>query len=246
MASVKLKNLTFSYKYFPSISGGLMKSNAGLKTKTALKNINLAIQTGDRIALLGTNGSGKSTLLKVIAGIYKPEAGELATEGKIYSFLGRNVGVMPQLSGIDNLTVRGLLLDLSDDVIEAKINEIVEFTELGNAINRPVSTYSMGMRARLTFGMLKFIDADIMLIDEGLGAGDQFFLEKARSFIDGLLDSSKILIFANHSNELLKRFCNKAILMDQGKLIAFGEFDEILAQYNQSNVIKNKTIKSGS
>ncbi len=245
MTSISLNNITFSYNYFPSISGGLLRSNAGLKTKKALSEVSLDIQHGDRIALLGTNGSGKSTLLKVIAGIYKPEQGEVNTVGRIYTFLGRNVGVMPQLSGYDNLQIRGLLLNLSDDVIAQKVNEIAEFTELGNAIHRPVSTYSNGMKARLTFGMLMFIEADILLIDEGLGAGDQFFLEKARQFIDGLLDQSKILIFANHSNQLLKRFCNKAILMNQGKLISYGDFDQVLQQYNQqsSAVLKNQTQK---
>ncbi len=232
MTSISLENITFSYKYFPSISGGLLKSNSGLKSQTALSDVNLQINHGDRVALLGTNGAGKSTLLKIIAGIYKPEKGEVKTEGRVYTFLGRNVGVMPQLSGYDNLTVRGLLLDLPDDVIEEKIKSIVEFTELGDGIHRPVSTYSMGMRARLTFGMLMFIDADILLIDEGLGAGDQFFLEKARRFINDLLDNSKILIFANHSNQLLKQFCNKALLVNEGHILSFGAFDEVLHQYN--------------
>lgn len=253
MTSIKLDNITFSYNYFPSISGGLLKSNAGLKTKQALSEVSLEINNGDRVALLGTNGSGKSTLLKVMAGVYKPEKGHINTTGKIYTFLGRNVGVMPQLSGFDNLVVRGLLLNLSDELIAKKAEEIVAFTELGDAIHRPVSTYSNGMRARLTFGMLMFIEADILLIDEGLGAGDQFFLEKARQFIDGVLDQSKILIFANHSNQLLKRFCNKAILMNQGKLVTFGDFDDVLKQYNQKNLatkkyqaIQNKTKETKS
>ncbi|WP_223789716.1 ABC transporter ATP-binding protein [Marinicella meishanensis] len=232
MTRICLDNITFSYKYFPSISGGLLKSNAGLKSQTALSGVSLEINHGDRVALLGTNGSGKSTLLKIVAGIYRPEQGVVTTVGRVYSFLGRNVGVMPQLSGYDNLTVRGLLMDLPDEEIEQKVQEIIEFTELGDDIHRPVSTYSMGMRARLTFGMLMFIEADIMLIDEGLGAGDQFFLEKARNFINGLLDNSKILLFANHSNQLLRQFCNKALLVDRGKVLAFGEFEPVLHQYN--------------
>ncbi len=232
MTKISIDNITFSYKYFPSISGGLLKSNAGLKTQTALSEFSLDIEHGDRVALFGTNGSGKSTLLKIIAGIYKPEMGEVRTTGTVYSFLGRNVGVMPQLSGYDNLTVRGLLLDLPDAVIAEKIEKIIEFSELGNDIHRPVSTYSMGMRARLTFGMLMFVDADILLIDEGLGAGDQFFLEKARKFVNGLLDSSKILIFANHSNKLLSEFCNKGLLIDNGNMVAYGAFKDVLHQYN--------------
>lgn len=229
---ISVDNITFSYKYFPSISGGLFKSNAGLKSQTALSEFSVNIEHGDRVALLGTNGSGKSTLLKLIAGIYKPETGKVVTTGSVYTFLGRNVGVMPQLSGYDNLIVRGLLLDLPEHVIEEKIEKIIAFSELAEDIHRPVSTYSMGMRARLTFSMLMFVEADIFLIDEGLGAGDQFFLEKARKFVNSLLDTSKILVFANHSNKMLSQFCNKALLIDQGSLISFGEFNQVLHQYN--------------
>lgn len=241
MASISLKNITFSYQYFPSISGGFFKSNAGLKQNTALSQFNLTIKDGDRVALLGVNGSGKSTLLKVIAGVIKPEQGEVEIEGEIYSFFGRSVGVMPQLSGFENLHLRGLLLDLDDDLIAEKITEIVDFTELDDDIYRPVSTYSQGMKARLTFGMLMFVDADIMLLDEGLAAGDRFFLDKAQNFIDTLLDTSKILVFASHSEQLLKRFCNKAILIDQGQIKDYGDLDTILLRYNH---IKDKKPKS--
>ena len=237
MASINLKNITFSYQYFPSISGSFFKSNAGLKKNTALSEFSLTINDGDRVALLGVNGAGKSTLLKVIAGVIKPEQGEVEVSGEIYSFFGRNVGVMPQLSGYENLHLRGLLLDIDDQTIQEKIDQIVEFTELGDDINRPVSTYSQGMRARLTFGMLMFVDADIMLLDEGLAAGDKFFLDKAQKFIDSLLDSSKILVFASHSVQLLKRFCNKAILINQGQIVEYGNLDKVLQSYNH---IKDK------
>ncbi|KAA3646959.1 MAG: ABC transporter ATP-binding protein [Proteobacteria bacterium] len=232
MAHITLNNVSFSYRYFPSISGGLLKSNAGLKSHLVFKDFNLEINDGDRVALLGVNGAGKSTLLKVMAGVYTPEQGTVTTEGKIYSFFGRSIGVMPQLSGLENLEIRGLLLNLPDKIIQEKIKQIIDFTELGDAIYRPVSTYSMGMKTRLTFGMLMFVEADIMLIDEGLGAGDKFFLEKAQAFIESLLDSSKILVFANHSMELIKKFCNKAILIDSGQIVQFGAIEEVIKRYN--------------
>lgn len=232
MAHIKLDNVSFSYRYFPSISGGLLKSNAGLKSHLVFENFNLEINDGDRVALLGVNGAGKSTLLKVMAGVYTPEQGAVTTEGKIYSFFGRSIGVMPQLSGLENLEIRGLLLNLSETRIQDKIKEIIEFTELGDAIHRPVSTYSMGMKTRLTFGMLMFVEADIMLIDEGLGAGDKFFLNKAQKFIENLLDSSKIMVFANHSMELVRKFCNKAILIDSGEIAQFGPIEEVIKRYN--------------
>lgn len=231
MAHINLKNVTFTYQYFPSISGGLFKSNAGLQSNLALSDFNLDIRHGDRVALLGKNGAGKSTLLKTIAGVIKPEKGEVTVKGTVYSFFGRNVGVMPQLSGYENLRIRGLLLDLSDECIDKKMIEIAGFTELGDDLHRPVSSYSQGMKARLTFGMLMFIDAEILLIDEGLAAGDQFFIKKAQAFVDQLLDNSRILIFASHSTQLLKKFCNKAILIDNGKITEFGQFDKILKLY---------------
>jgi len=234
MAQIILNNVSFSYQYFQSISGGLFKSNAGLQSNLALTGFNLTIENGDRVALLGKNGAGKSTLLKTIAGVIKPELGEVNTTGTVYSFFGRNVGVMPQLSGYENLKVRGLLLDLSDKKIESSIKDIAAFTELGDDLFRPVSTYSQGMKARLTFGMLMFVDADILLIDEGLAAGDQFFIEKAQVFVEDLLDNSKILIFASHSPPLLRRFCTKAILIDNGCVVKFGEFDEVMNLYNQN------------
>lgn len=232
MAHVTLKNVDFSYKYFPSISGGLLKSNSGLKSHLVFRNFNLEIKDGDRVALLGVNGAGKSTLLKIMAGVYTPEQGKVTSEGKIYSFFGRSIGVMPQLSGLENLEIRGLLLNISEEKIKKTIEEIIQFTELGDAIYRPVSTYSMGMKTRLTFGMLMFVKADIMLIDEGLGAGDKFFLEKAQHFIDGLLDSSKIMVFANHSMELVKKFCNKGILIDAGEVVEFGAINKVIKSYN--------------
>lgn len=233
MSQIVLDNVSFTYKYFSSVSGGLLKGQGGLKSKNALDAISLTIEKGSRVALLGVNGAGKSTLLKLIAGVYKPTQGSINTSGTIYSFFGRNVGVMPQLSGEENLRVRGLLLGLSDQEIEEKVVEILDFIELGNAIKRPVSTYSQGMKARLTFGMLMFVQADILLIDEGLGAGDQFFMEKTKQFIDELLDQSKILIFANHSQHLLKRFCNKGLLIDHAHVAAYDDIDSVLATYNR-------------
>ena len=164
MSEIILEKVSFSYRYFSSIAGGLFQSNGGLKRKLALDDVNLQIGQGDRVALLGINGAGKSTLLKLISGVFKPERGEVKTTGTIYSFFGRNVGVMPQLSGLDNLQVRGLLLNLSEEKIQQKLVQILDFIELGDAINRPVSTYSQGMKARLTFGMLMFVKADILLI----------------------------------------------------------------------------------
>ncbi|GAA4822158.1 ABC transporter ATP-binding protein [Marinicella pacifica] len=241
MTRIRLKNVNFSYRYFPSISGGLLRSNAGLRSHLVFENFNLDIHDGDRVALLGVNGAGKSTLLKIMAGVYTPERGEVISKGKIYSFFGRSIGVMPQLSGLENLEIRGLLLNLPDEIIQNKIKQIIDFSELGEAIYRPVSTYSVGMRTRLTFGMLMFVEADIMLIDEGLGAGDKFFLKKAQKFIESLLDSSKILVFANHSMELLKKFCNKAVLIDAGEIIQFGELDKVIHLYNHLRHLELKT-----
>ncbi len=184
MSKINIQNINFSYRYYASLGFGLFKKNSKVNQNTALQNINLEINDGDRVALLGRNGAGKSTLLKMIAGVIPPTSGDISVEGKIYSFFGRDVGVNPFLSGYENLYVRGLVLGLSKPAIEAKLIEIAEFTELGDNLNLPVSTYSQGMKARLTFSMLMFVDADVLLVDEGLGAGDRFFIDKARAFVD--------------------------------------------------------------
>ena len=233
MARIHTKDLDFNYYFFPALSRKLLNINSKRKKVEALRGINLDVQEGDRVALFGRNGAGKSTLLRVLAGTLPHSAGELDVTGKIYSFFGRNIGVNVMLSGYENLYIRGLLLDLPDEVINAKMAEIAEFTELGDSLERPVSTYSAGMRARLTFGMLMFVDADVLLVDEGLGAGDKFFIDKARAFVDQLLDNSKILIFASHAEHLLKRFCNKALLLEHGRMVEYGDFDKVRKIYDQ-------------
>lgn len=231
MSSVSINELSFSYRYYASLGFGLFKKNSKINQNSALSNINLNIQDGDRVALFGRNGAGKSTLLKIMAGVIPPSSGTVDVSGRIYSFFGRDVGVNPFLSGYENLYVRGLVLGLSKTVIEEKLVEIAEFTELGDNLNLPVSTYSQGMKARLTFAMLMFVDADVLLVDEGLGAGDRFFIDKARAFVDELLDNSKILIFASHSEHLLKRFCNKGLLLKDGRIVKYGDFGEVCELY---------------
>jgi len=231
MAHIQLNNVYFSYRYHRSLGLGFFTGPQVREEKHALKGINLDIHEGDRIALLGKNGAGKSTLLKVLSGVLPATAGSLTVEGRVYSFFGRNVGINPFLSGYDNLYIRALFHGLSSSAIKSKLKEIAEFTELGDDLERPVLTYSAGMKARLTFSMLMFVEADIMLVDEGLGAGDKYFIEKARAYVDYLLDKSKILIFASHSEHLLKRFCNKAVLLENGQVKANGPFEDVLRKY---------------
>ncbi len=231
MAHIHLKNVEFSYQYHRSLGLGFFSKPQFREFKHALKGITLDIKEGDRVALLGKNGAGKSTLLKVLSGVLPVNQGEISIDGRVYSFFGRNVGINPFLSGYDNLYIRALFHGLPPAAIAQKLREIAEFTELGDDLNRPVSTYSAGMKARLTFSMLMFVDAEIMLVDEGLGAGDKFFIEKARAYVDYLLDKSKILVFASHSEHLLKRFCNKALLLENGCIKEFGNFETVLKKY---------------
>ncbi len=235
MSSIRLTKINFSYRYYSALGFGLFKKNSKVNQNNALSNINLTINDGDRVALFGRNGAGKSTLLKIISGVIPPTSGAIEVTGKIYSFFGRDVGVNPFLSGYENLYVRGLVLGLNKQEIEVKLNEIAEFTELGENLKLPVSTYSTGMKARLTFSMLMFVNAEVLLVDEGLGAGDRFFIDKARAFVDGLLEQSKILIFASHSEHLLKRFCNKGILLKDGVIVSYDDFDKVRTLYETGN-----------
>jgi ABC-type polysaccharide/polyol phosphate transport system ATPase subunit len=197
----------------------------------ALKNINLEINQGERVGLIGLNGAGKSTLLKVLAGIYPPTSGKLVACGHVCPMFEFATGFEMNQSGWDNIRIRGLLLGMTPDEIEAKLPEIAEFTELGDFLNYPVRTYSSGMFIRLAFAVSTSINPEILLIDEVMGAGDIRFAEKAKKRMFEFMDQGKILVFSTHNFELLNNFCDRTIWLDKGKLIADDKTANVVADY---------------
>ena len=202
----------------------------------ALINMSLELKDGDRLALVGHNGSGKSTLLKVMAGIYEPTSGRVSVSGHITPLFDTLPGIDGEDTGYVNLITASMLLGMSRAQIEAKIPDIEEFSELGEFLDLPVKTYSSGMRTRLGFSLATAIDPGILLLDEGIGAGDARFLDRAKKRMYGLVDRSPIMVLASHSAEMLRSMCNKAALLNAGQLVAVGPVDEILDQYKATTL----------
>lgn len=199
----------------------------------ALQAISLKITPGDRIGLVGRNGSGKTTLLKLLAGIYEPTSGRVARQGTIGTLLNIAFGLDDDQTGLYNITVGGMLLGKTRREMEALAAEIADFTELGPYLALPLRTYSSGMRMRLAFAIATSVRPQILLIDEVMGAGDAQFAAKAQRRIRDLAARVEILVFATHSQGLMESFCNKAVLMREGRIEFFGPVAEAFAAYNR-------------
>jgi ABC-type polysaccharide/polyol phosphate transport system ATPase subunit len=211
--------------------GNIARDARDRVTVKALTGISLDIRHGDRLAVVGANGAGKSTLLKVLAGIYEPTLGQLQANGRVSALLTASVGLNPDATGRENILIRGMYMDVHPRDMRAHVDQIAEFTELGYYIDMPVRTYSAGMMVRLCFAVATSLRPEILLMDEWLAAGDAGFLSKARRRMEDFLAGTSILVLASHSLPLLQEWCNRAILLDQGRIIAAGPVDEIAALY---------------
>lgn len=245
MARIDLKNVSVEFPIYSlgyrsfkkdfirmATGGNVSKNTREHVIVRALEGISLTIHHGDRIGLIGHNGSGKSTLLRLLAEIYEPASGDLRIEGKVSSMLNIMQGMEAEFTGYDNIYIRGAILGISKAEILEKIDEIAEFTGLGDYLSMPVRTYSSGMMVRLAFAISTSISPDILLIDEVFGAGDSDFMQKAQQRMAALLHGSNIVVMATHANELIKEFCNKALLLEGGRIKFFGPVDEALAATN--------------
>jgi len=204
----------------------------------ALKDINLTIEKGDRVGVLGFNGAGKSTLLKVIAGVMKPTEGSVKVSGVIAPMLELGAGFDLNYSGKENIFLYGATMGYSRKFIEEKYDEIVEFSELKDFINVPVKNYSSGMKARLGFAIASAVEPEILILDEVLSVGDAKFRKKSEKKILSMFDKGVTVLFVSHSVDQVLNICNKAIILDHGKIIARGDAKEICDQYNQ--MVKGK------
>ena len=185
----------------------------------ALDDINLEIKEGDRVGLFGHNGSGKTTLLRALAGVYAPVRGYLNVRGRIASLLDIGLGMDAEATGYENIRVRGLLLGLSSKEVDKIIDDIAEFTGLGEYLDMPMRTYSSGMIVRLGFAVSTSVHADIILMDEWLSVGDAEFQEKAQTRLSSLVDNASILVIASHNLGLLENTCNKIVHLEHGKIV---------------------------
>ena len=198
----------------------------------ALANINLSLKDGDRLGLVGHNGAGKSTLLRVLAGIYEPVEGRVLVEGTVTPLFDTLPGLDGEDSGYQNIITAGLIFGLSRAQIEELLPSIEEFSELGEFLALPVRTYSLGMMTRLGFAFATAMEPGILLMDEGIGAGDARFAARAPKRLKEFMDRSRIVVLASHSEPFIKSICNKAALMQSGRIVTVGPVDDVLKQYN--------------
>jgi ABC-type polysaccharide/polyol phosphate transport system ATPase subunit len=218
-------------------TGGLIRhEGAGRQQRIiirALDNVSFTLRNGDRLGLIGHNGAGKSTLLKVLAGVYTPDSGSIRIEGRVSPLFNAAPGLDPDDNGYENIKTCGMFLGMSSEEIDRKLPDIVDFCELGEYLDLPVRTYSTGMVARLGFAIATAIEPDILLLDEGLGAGDARFAARAESRMQGLIQRTRILVLASHSDPLIRSMCNRAILLEKGRVIELGPIDEVINHYHQ-------------
>ena len=194
----------------------------------ALQNVSFCVSKGDRIGILGLNGAGKSTLLKIIAGVFKATEGTVKVKGKIVPLLELGAGFEPQYTGRENIYLYGAVLGYSKKFIDQKYEEIVEFSGLQKFIDVPLKNYSSGMKSKLGFSIATIMDPDILILDEVLSVGDA---KKSEGKIMSMMDGETAVLFVSHSLDQVKRICNKAMILEQGHLVAMGDIEEISQQY---------------
>ena len=199
----------------------------------ALKNISFELNKGDRLGILGLNGAGKSTLLKVIAGVFRPTEGSVEKHGVLAPMIELGAGFDPQYTGKENIYLYGAVLGFSKKFIDEKIDEIIAFSELGDFIDVPLKNYSSGMKARLGFSIATTVKPDILILDEVLSVGDAKFKKKCMNRIMDMFDSGVTVLFVSHSLQQVQKICNKAIILEKGKLIASGDIGPISEMYEK-------------
>lgn len=216
------------------VGGDIAVNNEGQIIVNALEDISFHIKEGDRVGLIGANGAGKSTLLRMLSGVYEPIRGELTVNGKTTPLFDFNEGIDMDTTGIEAIRSRCVILGVPPERIEEYAKDIAEFTELGDYLYMPLRTYSTGMMVRLSFGAVTAVDPEILLLDELVGGGDAHFIDKAQKRMDGFLKTAGILVIATHGMSILRRFCNKAIFLDHGRLVEFGDVEPVIAAYERS------------
>lgn len=220
----------------------------------ALQDVNFTLNKGDRIGILGLNGAGKSTLLKVIAGVYKPTTGKVTRKGVLAPLLELGAGFDQQYTARENIYLYGAVLGYSKSFIDEKFDDIVEFSELQDFLDVPLKNFSSGMKSRLGFAICTAVNPDILILDEVLSVGDAKFRKKSEKRVMDMFEEGVTVLFVSHSLAQVKRICNKAMILDHGKMLAFGDIDEIAPQYaafiedkvpKRKKKKKKKVVKNG-
>lgn len=232
--AIRIKNLTKAYKIYSSPLRRVFDSIFHTKSYNefvALDDITVDIPKGEVIGILGKNGSGKSTLLKIITGVAKQTSGEVVTEGKISAMLELTSGFDPELTGIENIYLKALSMGISKADITKRLDDIKKFADIGDYINRPVRTYSSGMKSRLGFAVSVNVDPDILVVDEVLAVGDDIFRLKCIEKMKQFRREGKTILFVSHSLFTVKAFCTKGLWINEGKMMDYGDLGPVVLKY---------------
>lgn len=208
-----------------------MKKELAFNEFWALRDISFTVQKGDRVGVLGLNGAGKSTLMKVIAGVFRPTEGTVYKTGVLAPMIELGAGFDMQYTGAENIFLYGAVLGHSRKYMESKFDEIVKFSELKEFIDVPLKNYSSGMKARLGFSIATMVSPDILILDEVLSVGDAKFKKKSEKKVVDMMDTGVSVLFVSHNLDQVKRICNKALILDHGKMLDFGDIDDIAPKY---------------
>lgn len=244
MASIEFKNVCVDFPIYNANGRSLKKrliqvatggqlgaDQQGRVVVRALEGLSFALKDGDRVGLLGHNGAGKSTLLRLLSGVYEPSSGAARINGEIGSLIDISLGIDPEATGRENIYLRGGLLGMTRSEITAQIDDIIEFSELGDFVDMPLRTYSTGMHLRLAFAVSTIVRPEILLMDEWLSVGDEGFKHKAEVRMTELVQSTNILVIASHSRDLILHTCNRAIWLEHGKIRMDGDSQSVVTAY---------------
>lgn len=211
----------------------LLKRDLHFNEFWALKDIDFSIYKGDRVGVLGLNGAGKSTLMKVVAGVFRPTEGSVTKKGVLAPMIELGAGFDKQYTGAENIFLYGAVLGHSRAFMEEKFDEIVEFSELKEFIDVPLKNYSSGMKARLGFSIATVVEPDILILDEVLSVGDAKFRKKSEKKITEMMDKGITVLFVSHNLDQVKRICNKAMILEKGRMKCYGDIEEVVPVYKE-------------
>lgn len=244
MAHISLSGVSIDFPVFTSQNKGLINTLLGFNGSShgriardgpghglrvhALRDVNLQLRQGDRVALIGRNGAGKSTLLRVLSGAYEPTQGDIESDGRISALTDLMLGMDPEASGHEFIFTRGIVMGLSHQQARALTPDIEAFSELGDYLHLPVRTYSSGMMLRLAFAVATAITPDILLMDEMIGVGDSSFIQSAGKRLERLMNQVDVLVLASHNEQILRQFCTRGILLSEGRVVLDGPLEDCL------------------
>ncbi len=234
--ALEVNHVSIDYRNLTHMSLAKSLRKDGVKKADIIRAVNdvsFTVNKGEILGIVGRNGSGKTTLLRSIAGIFQPDEGYIDTKGNRVSLMAIGVGFNVNNTGRENILKSGLLLGCDINYIKDRMDEIIEFSELGDFIDRPVRTYSSGMYSKLSFAVTAILDTDIMLVDEVLSVGDERFRKKSYKKMEELMLSDRTVLIVSHATNTLTKFCDKVLWINDGKYVKLGETEEVLAEYDK-------------